>query len=224
MFLAIVGHDLRNPLNSIMMSADALSGMGKLTEESSAMAAQIAASAAAMAGMIGDLLDFTGIGLGSAMPLSPAKMDLKTLCQEVADEMRAAHPKRTVELELQGDLTGEWDAARLRQLISNLLGNAIQHGIGPVNFSVKGEGSEVVLAVRNDGLPIPHEALPTIFDPLVRGTSAEAQKQRRPGSIGLGLYIAREVVTAHGGTIDVKSSADAGTVFTVRLPRKRAGR
>jgi signal transduction histidine kinase len=222
MFLAILGHDLRNPLNAMMMSATVLSRSG-LDAESSEVASQISASAAAMARMTGDLLDFTGAGLGAKMPLSPAAMDLGSLCREVVDEMRAAYPTRTLRFQPHGDLTGEWDAARLRQVVSNLLGNAVQHGAGtgPVELSVSAEGSHILLSVRNEGPPIPRDALATIFDPLVRGSSPELQKQRRPGSIGLGLYIAREVVTAHGGSIDVKSSKEAGTVFTVRLPRHR---
>jgi signal transduction histidine kinase len=148
---------------------------------------------------------------------------------------------RTLRYEPRGELTGEWDAARLRQVVSNLLGNALQHGAGtgPVELSVSaeerngasgadgaegGERAGIRLVVRNDGPPIPRDALPTIFDPLVRGpspASAELQKQRRPGSIGLGLYIAREVAAAHGGTIEVASSAESGTAFTVRLPRRR---
>ena len=224
MFLAILGHDLRNPLNAMMMSAEALSRTGHLDAESAELAAQIQSSAAAMARMISDLLDFTGSGLGAAMPLTPAAMDLQSLCQEVVDEMRAAYPTRTVRCEAQGELTGEWDAARLRQVVSNLLGNAVQHGAGtgPVDLALSAEGSNVRLAVRNEGVPIPPDALPTIFDPLVRGSFPELQKQRRPGSIGLGLYIAREIVVAHGGSIDVTSSAGAGTVFTIRLPRHRA--
>jgi signal transduction histidine kinase len=228
MFLAILGHDLRNPLQSVTMLADALSETGGLDADSAAMASQISASAAAMGRMIGDLLVFTGAGLGATMPTSPAAMDLRSLCREVVDELRSAHPARQLRVELHGDLTGEWDAARLRQVISNLLGNAVQHGAetGPVDLSVRGDGpADVLLAVRNGGPPIPADLLPNIFDPLVRGgSSPELQKQRRPGSIGLGLYIAREVVAAHGGAIDVTSSAEAGTVFTVRLPRRRATR
>jgi signal transduction histidine kinase len=174
--------------------------------------------------MIGDLLDFTGGGLGVGMPVSPAPLDLRGLCAEVVDEVRAAHPGRTVRFEPHGDLAGEWDAARLRQLVSNLLGNAVQHGgdTGPVDLAARTEGTtHVRLDVRNGGPPIPPDLLPTIFDPLVRGSAAaEPKKQRRPGSIGLGLYIAREVATAHGGTIDVASSEAEGTVFTVRLPRR----
>jgi signal transduction histidine kinase len=224
MFLAILGHDLRNPLNSVMMSAQVLSVAPGLDADSLQVASYISAGAAAMSGMISDLLVFAASGLGAAMPLSPAAMDAGLLCREVVDEMRAAYPTRALRYEARGDLAGEWDAARLRQVISNLLANAVQHGGegGPVDLTARGESPDVLLAVRNGGPPIPPDVLPTIFEPLVRGPSAESQRQRRPGSIGLGLYIAREVVKAHGGTIDVESSAGAGTVFTVRLPRRRA--
>jgi signal transduction histidine kinase len=156
------------------------------------------------------------------MPLSKAPADVGAVCREVVGELRAAHPMQLLRFEPQGDLAGEWDAARLRQLVSNLLGNAVQHGDGsPVELTVGAEGPQVVLAVHNEGTPIPPDAMPTIFNPLARGFSPELRKHR-PGSIGLGLYIAREVVIAHGGSIDVRSSAEDGTVFTVRLPRRAA--
>jgi signal transduction histidine kinase len=222
MFLAILGHDLRNPLHSIMMSANALEAASPPDADASRKTSRISASVMAMAGMINDLLDFTSTGLGARIPLSPEAMDLKRLCQEVVEEMRAAHPTRTLRFQPPGgDLTGTWDAARLRQVVSNLLGNALQHGGGgPVDLTVSAEDADVHVAVRNEGAPIPHDDLATIFDPLVRGSTPDSQNQRRPGSLGLGLYIAREVATAHGGSIDVASSAEAGTVFTVRLPRR----
>jgi signal transduction histidine kinase len=225
MFLAIVGHDLRNPLNSMIMSAEVLAQTGEPDAGAASTAAQISSSGYVMARMINDLLDFTGTGLGAAMQLSRASMELGSLCREVFDEIRAAYPTRTLRFETQGNLTGEWDRARIRQLVSNLLGNAVQHGIAsaPVDLQVgaEGNGENVLLTVHNWGPPIPRDAVATIFDPLVRGTSPEAQKKRRPGSIGLGLYIAREVAIAHGGKIDVKSSQESGTIFTVRLPRRR---
>jgi signal transduction histidine kinase len=220
-FLAILGHDLRGPLHSVMMSAQLLSRTGRVDAGSHAEASQIMASATAMAQMIGDLLDFTACGLGAAMPLEPAPTDLGELCREVVEETRSGHPTRRVRVEASGDLAGEWDAARLRQVISNLLGNAVQHGADPIDLSVHGEGPQVLLAVRSVGTPIPPDVLGTIFDPLVRGSSPDLAQRRRPGSIGLGLFIAREVVTGHGGDIRVESSAEAGTVFTVRLPRRR---
>jgi signal transduction histidine kinase len=222
MFLAILAHDLRNPLNSIMMSAAEVSHDGKADPDSTEAASRIAASAAAIAKMVTDLLDFAGTGVGAAMPLSPAAMDLLKLCQEVSDEFRAAHPGCKLKLDPNDDLTGTWDASRLRQVLSNLLGNAAQHGGSDcgVSLSAAARGDDVVLAVHNEGSPIPPDVLPTIFEPLVRVSSRDGPKQRRPGSIGLGLYIAREIVLAHGGTIDVTSSAQSGTTFTVRLPRR----
>ena len=112
----------------------------------------------------------------------------------------------------------------MRQVLSNLLGNALQHGAagGAVELSISSDGAEIVLSVRSQGTPISPDVLPTIFDPLVRGTSMNAQPERRAGSVGLGLYIAHEIVTSHGGTIDVQSSAESGTVFTIRMPRHQA--
>lgn len=222
MFLAVLGHDLRNPLNSMMMSGTMLARAGRLSPDDSHTASGIANSARAMGQMISDLLDFTGAGLAARMPISPAPTDLRVLCEEVVEEMRTAHPTVRLDFDADSDLTGVWDAARVRQMISNLLGNAVQHGddAGPVSFSVRAEADAVRLSVRNGGAPIPPNLLPTIFDPLVRGSSDELKKQRRPGSIGLGLYIAREVAHAHGGSIDAKSSAEEGTIFAVRLPRR----
>lgn len=224
MFLGILSHDLRGPLQAISMSANTLLVTASLDVESSEIVSGISASAVALARMVDDLLDFTGAGLGAAMPLSPVAMDLERLCHEVVEETRAAYPAGKVRFQAHGDLTGEWDAGRLRQVLSNLRGNAVQHGggTGPVELSARAEGSQVRLAIRNGGPPIPPDALPTIFDPLVRVTSPESQKQRRRGSIELGLYIAREAAVAHGGDIHVESSAEAGTVFSVRLPRNCA--
>lgn len=224
LFLGILSHDLRAPLHAIMISARVLSLTSQLDAELHQIASGVSTSADAMSRMIGDLLDFTGAGLGAKMPLSPVAMDLESLCGEVVGETRAAHPTADVRFQAHGDLTGEWDAGRLRQVLSNLLGNAVHHGggAGPVELTADGKGSHVRLIVRNGGPPIPPDALTTIFDPLVRVSSPDVQKRRRPGSIGLGLYIAREVAVAHGGDIEVTSSETAGTVFIVRLPRLHA--
>jgi len=109
----------------------------------------------------------------------------------------------------------------MRQVICNLLGNALEHGSKEedIELSLASEGQDINLKVRNQGSPIAPDLLPTIFDPMVRNTSEEAQLRRRHGSVGLGLYIAHEIVNAHGGTIDVTSSVESGTLFTVRFPR-----
>lgn len=224
LFLAILSHDLRNPLNSIAMSADLLqhADTSQRAAEAIGCASQISTNAAVMARMISDLLDYTRTRLGAGMPVSPAPMDLDSLCRALFDEFRTAHPNRVIRYHWEGDLKGAWDTDRLRQAVSNLMANAVQHGAAnaPIELRLTGEESEVVIVVYNGGPPIPPGELPKIFDPLVRGSSAEHPKRNRPGSIGLGLYIAREVAQSHGGTIDATSSLEAGTAFTMRLPRR----
>jgi len=219
MFLAILGHDLRNPLNSIRMAAHVVSRTHGDPDSAAAMS-MIERNTQAITRLISDLSDFASTGLGNGMPLTRGPVDLEALCREVFDGVRSAHPGRTLHFHPKGELTGDWDAARLRQVVSNLLGNAIQHGSaqGPIELSVASEGSTVVLRVHNEGAPIPPDMLTTIFDPLVRHVTFDSAAQRVPGSIGLGLYIVREIVVAHEGTVEIASTAQEGTTFTVRLP------
>lgn len=221
LFLAILGHDLRNPLTAIRMSAQLVSQTNADLQSIEALST-IGTESKAMAKLISDMIDFASTLLGSAMPLNCEPVDLQILCREVVDGFRASHPQRTLYFNPRGDLTGNWDAARIRQVVSNLLGNALQHGSpkGPVELSAASEESTVVLSVHNEGAPIPPEALPTLFDPLVRHATVESALRRTPGSIGLGLYIVREIVNAKGGTITVASTAQQGTTFTVRIPRQ----
>lgn len=225
MFLTILSHDLRNPLNCIRMASLIASGKSEDPVAADAIS-MIETSTEAMTRLIDDLIDFTSSGLGGAMPLNRGPVDLEKLCREVVDACRTTHPGRTLRFHSDGDVTGVWDAGRLRQVVSNLMDNAIQHGSpeAPVELSVASEGSipkksTVVLRVHNEGAPIPPDLLPTIFDPLVRYATPESAAQRRPGSIGLGLYIVREIVAAEGGTVEVASTAQEGTTFTVRIPR-----
>ncbi|HEV7280744.1 MAG TPA: HAMP domain-containing sensor histidine kinase [Pirellulaceae bacterium] len=220
MFLGILGHDLRNPLNSIMVSAQLLSLDENLSGDSQGATRQIAASVDAMAGIIHDLLDFATTRLGGSMPIAPKPMDLTGICREVVAEMRAGHPARTIDLNTPDDLTLEADASRLRQALSNLIGNAIQHGArsSPIAVNVRREDESVVLSVTNAGTAIPPEAFGTIFDPFIQGTSGDETVRAQSSSVGLGLYIVREIVTAHRGEIDVESSTEGGTTFAIRLP------
>jgi signal transduction histidine kinase len=225
MFLAILGHDLRNPLQCIGNATQIVS-QDKLGRDSVEALAMIDRSTDVVTRLISDLVDFTLRGLGRTMPLVRGPVDLVKLCREVIEAYRTTNPGHTLQFHADGDITGMWDAGRLRQVISNLVGNAIQHGSpeGPVELSVAIEGSTpkestVVLRVRNEGAPIPPELLPTIFDPLVRYANLESAAGRPPGSIGLGLYIVREIVVAKGGTVEIVSTADEGTTFTVRIPQ-----
>ncbi len=221
MFLAILSHDLRNPLGAISMSAQVLPMVSDDKTEILECGLRIAQSATVMERMISDLLDYTRTRLGAGMPVKPAPLDLGEIGQELFDEFRTSHPKRDIQYRTSGDLHGMWDSSRVRQAISNLVGNALQHGSEdfPVALSLSGEESEVFVEIHNGGDPIPPGELPKIFDPLIRGSSAEHPKHNRPGSIGMGLYIAREVAKSHNGRIEVISTAADGTSFTIRVPR-----
>ncbi|HQY87565.1 MAG TPA: HAMP domain-containing sensor histidine kinase [Tepidisphaeraceae bacterium] len=221
MFLAILSHDLRSPLSTIAMSASMLPRVDVVDSKTSLFVSTISNSAVVMTRMINDLLDYTRTRLGAGLPVNCAPTDLGMVCKDVIGEFQFLHPTVTLRFKSTGDVTGEWDTARLRQVVSNLLGNAIQHGdrTAPIEVTVKGEAANVSVAIRNQGVPIPKGEQLKIFDPLVRGADSQTAKQNRPGSIGLGLYIARELVTVHNGTIEVESSPETGTVFTFHLPR-----
>lgn len=224
MFLAILSHDLRNPLSSISMTAHLVPLVVNEPTEVLECTQQISSSVSVMERMISDLLDYTRTRLGAGMPVNPAPLDLALLARELIYEYRAARPDRAIDFRADGDLNGRWDSDRVRQAISNLMGNALQHGSPdfPVTLSLTGDATSVVIEIRNGGEPIPPGELPKIFDPLIRGSSAEHPKHNRPGSIGMGLYIAREVAKSHGGRIDVTSTVEEGTSFTIRLPREAA--
>jgi signal transduction histidine kinase len=218
MFLGILGHDLRNPLSAITLTAKVANAALPRVDDLPEQLAQIVQSAQAISTLITDLIDFTTSAMGR---LAPARADLHLLCEEVLREMQAAHPGRSARLSVKGDLDGTWDPHRLRQLISNLVANAFQHGAPETPVQITADGSDpdtVVITVHNQGDPIPAEVLPTIFDPLTRGPAA-IQDRRTPGSIGLGLYIVREIATAHGGTADLTSTPTTGTTATIHLPR-----
>jgi signal transduction histidine kinase len=212
-FIGILSHDLRTPLGAITAGAGLLAAAAT-DQRQARVASQILNSAQRMARMIGDLLDLTRTRLGGAMPLHRVRTDLQQVCDEILIEVRAAHPGVAVGFAANGDMTGEWDRDRLAQVISNLLGNAIQHGGGgPITVTADGTADTVTFRVHNGGRPIPIAAHASVFEPLARGDSGEAQ------SIGLGLFIARAIVTGHGGEIVLKSSDGSGTTFEVRLPR-----
>ncbi len=169
--------------------------------------------------LIADLLDVTQTRLGASLPIKREPMDLALTCQETVDEMRALHADRTFMLDVAGDVTGTWDRVRLTQMIANLLQNAVQHGAEgtPVTVLARRESQRVVLTVHNEGPAIAESARQRIFEPLFRGEGRT--EPRSSNSLGLGLYIAREIAIAHGGSIEVESAQDEGTTFTVCLPR-----
>jgi signal transduction histidine kinase len=165
--------------------------------------------------MVNDILDFARGRLGSTMPIDIAAANLGTLVREVIDEVRSACPDSSISFSATGELDGQWDAERLKQVVSNLLLNALEHGVGKTaSVIARREDDFVTLEVHNEGPAIPQESLGVIFDPLVR----VIKPNQKPTGLGLGLYIVNEIVRAHGGTIEVTSSQSSGTSFIVRLP------
>ncbi|CAM2797269.1 His Kinase A (phospho-acceptor) domain-containing protein [Pseudomonas gessardii] len=222
-FLAILGHDLRTPLQAVKMSTEMLLRKAPLDSHGLGLVGNIQKGARHMEAMVSDLLGFVRSRLGSSLPIEPKPMNLADAAREAITEACASRPDCQVHLHLQGDTQGLWDRGRIDQLLQNLIGNALQHGLNSqaVTLSLDGSPGSVELRMHNYGPPIPQEALGTVFDPLVRSTTEEPGSNST--SLGLGLFIVREVVEAHRGTIEVASSETAGTTFTVILPRRYLG-
>jgi signal transduction histidine kinase len=222
LFLGILSHDLRTPLSAALMSAELVFKIGPLNERQTMLNLQVVDSASRASEIITNLFDLTRARFGSGLPVTRQRMNMGFVSRQVVDEMRAVYPGRVINLEVSGELDGEWDKARIGQVFSNLVGNAAQHGFKdlPIAVTVKGTDAEVILSVHNEGVPIPATVMGRIFDSLTRGDSKEEGKERtETGHLGLGLYITREIVISHGGEIDVKSSEKDGTTFTARFPR-----
>ncbi|MCP3061266.1 PAS domain S-box protein [Myxococcus sp. K38C18041901] len=216
--VAIVSHDLRNPLHAIQLTATSLLRKGTLPEGGVKGLERIMEATQRASRLIRDLLDFTQARAGERIPIRPCAMDLHALARKVVDEVLLAHPRRDIQVEIQGDGRLEADADRLAQVVSNLVGNALQHSApdSRVRVHLREAGDGVILEVHNVGTPIAAALLPTLFEPYRRGPEARSGQ----GSIGLGLYISRQIVLGHGGSIEV-SSDERGTCFKVWLPRRR---
>ena len=217
MFTAVLGHDLRNPLSAILMAAHMVQQQSE-DETVRGTAKRILMSGRRMARMIDDMLDLARARLAGGIPLKVSHSDLVDPVQRVVREYETAFPGRRIESHHDGDLSGEWDAERLAQVVSNLIGNAIQHGAAAGSVWVRLDGSQsedVVLSVVNAG-SIPAHVLPHLFEPFQGG-------QREPGQnqgLGLGLYIVQQIVQTHRGSVDVQSEETDRTVFRVKVPRK----
>ncbi|HZI04760.1 MAG TPA: ATP-binding protein, partial [Archangium sp.] len=216
--IGIVSHDLRNPIHAITLAAHALLRQEELDARATRAASRIISSAERAARMIRDLLDFTQARLGGGISLERRSTDLRQLVHQVLDEVGVAWPERHLQVRQWGCATGEWDSDRMAQVVSNLVTNALKYSPQdtPVRVELRTESDSVELAVHNEGPPIPADVLPRLFEPLQRGTP---QVDRASRSIGLGLYIVKHLVEAHGGTVAARSEQGLGTTFTVRLPR-----
>jgi PAS domain S-box-containing protein len=218
--IGIVSHDLRNPFNVIGMGSEALQGY-PLDPGAQRIVARISRAAERATRLIKDLLDFAQARIGTTIPVNPQPTNLREIVEQVVDEIQAAAPGRVIRIGHAGDETGSWDADRLAQVIANLVGNALQHGSpgAPILVESRISGTDAVLTVANEGPGIPAGELTKLFEPYHRASTSKPGT----GSMGLGLYIAREVISAHGGSIEVESSPQAMTRFTVRLPRFSSG-
>lgn len=220
-FLAILGHDLRSPLAAIALASDVLARKQPAPEELKQIGAHLRRSASTMTTMVNDLLEFARLQIGGLIPIAATMMDISPVCADAVDDARAAHPDCSFELTLAGELSCNADAARLQQLFSNLLNNAAQYSTPgeTVRLVATGSNDAVIVQVCNLGSIIPEAAIGSIFEALVQ-LDADSNDRGRPStSVGLGLYVAREITLAHGGSIEVSSSQEAGTMFTVRFPK-----
>lgn len=214
--IGIVGHDLRNPLNTMLMASGLLLAHGQLSDADGRLVNRIVNSGQRMARMISQVLEFARARLGGGFSLLLARTDLGAVCQDIVDELRLSSSAE-IRLTSAGDLAGSWDADRLAAVISNLAGNAIDHATPgtTIDIHVRGEDDAVIAEITNHGACISADDLLTIFDPFRRGHD---DAKRSAGHMGLGLYISCEIVRSHTGSIKVRSS-DGSTTFTVRLPR-----
>ncbi|MFP4896903.1 ATP-binding protein [Paraburkholderia sp. EG304] len=219
LLLGMLGHDMRSPLQAIQMTAAylaALNAGGKVSEA----AARLIRSGARMQALLDDLTDFNRTKLGLGINVMPRNVDLTQVLAEELDELRAVHPDKQILLNVSGDLRGTWDGQRLQQLLQNLVLNAIKYGAknAPVTVDATGDTTQVRIDVINQGPAIGQATLECIFDPLTRGPDRPTASGAET-SLGLGLYIAREIARAHHGAIEARSD-ETQTVFSVSLPRE----
>jgi signal transduction histidine kinase len=215
MFTAVLGHDLRNPLNAIVNCAYLLE---RRPDEATArdVAARILSNGRWMSRLINDVLDLARLHLGGGLPIRREPTALDDLVARVVATYQVTHPGNAIEVTREGALTGLWDEDRLRQVLTNLIGNAIEHGEEGDAIRVQLDGTaadSVVFSVINSGT-IPEESLSRLFDPFRRGHAATSR------GLGLGLYIVQQIVGGHGGRVEVQSGVDGRTVFRVTLPRQ----
>jgi len=220
LFLAILGHDLRTPLSAVLNAANALLLAEGEAPRTAKTAALILRSSARMSQMVSDLTDFARTRLGDGLPVERQPMDLGVAARDTIEEVQAAYPERAIHFARSGDLRGSWDESRIKQALANLIENAAQHATSNIRVAVcaSADGKQVALTVHNHGLQVPESDRARIFEPLVH--VAETSSPVISAHMGLGLYIVREIVRAHGGGIDLESTESAGTTFAITLPRQ----
>ena len=222
LFLAVLGHDLRAPLSTLSMAGQLLMSEATPAAQVGPIGLRIERCARLMSIMVDDLIGYTRTQLGAGMPTMLLDTDLRPICEAAVEDALATHPGSDFDVVLVGGLVGQYDGVRMHQLMTNLLINAAQYGgrSAPVLLRARADADTVIIEVTNQGNTIPADSLQSIFRPLIQ---LPAEGDARPGtSLGLGLFIAREIALAHGGTIVVSSNEMQGTTFTVRLPRNNS--
>ncbi|MHC8366818.1 ATP-binding protein [Pseudomonas sp. ZT5P21] len=225
-FLGILGHDLRTPLGAILLGADVLRRSEGLGVRATRISSQIYTSVKRASQIVGDLLDLTRCQMGPGIPVKKERLDLLPLCERIVDEIRAFHPGTDILFENKASAGGEFDGARMEQVFSNIISNAVQHGDNqqPIAVALNVSEDSVVFSVHNAGKPIPDDVLPFIFNPMGRFSQHSIIDHGPSQGLGLGLFIASEIVTSHGGVIEVESTQGQGTTFFVRLPKLHSDR
>ncbi|MDL2354375.1 MAG: HAMP domain-containing sensor histidine kinase [Pseudomonadota bacterium] len=220
LFLAVLGHDLRAPLSTLSMAAQLLTSEKTPAAQVGPIGVRIERASRVMGMMVDDLIGYARTQLGAGMPTTVVVADLRSVCEAALEDAGSTHPGTRFDVALDGDLHGRFDPVRLHQLLTNLLINAAQYGghAAPVLLRAHADAQTLTVEVTNQGSTIPPDSLQSIFRPLVQ-LPAEASDERPRTSLGLGLFIAREIALAHGGSIAVSSNEASGTTFCVRLPR-----
>jgi sigma-B regulation protein RsbU (phosphoserine phosphatase) len=216
--VGIVSHDLRTPMNAIVLGTSLLSS-SELSQRDRRTLQRVTSAAARATRLIGDLLDFTQARVGGGIRVQPVQVEPGSMVDECVEELKLSSPGRMIEHHAEADALAVVDPDRMAQVVINLVNNALTYGdpMQPVTVSTCVLEGCFTLSIHNHGTPIPDDLLPHIFEPMRRG---EQQVKLGSRSVGLGLYIVHEIVAAHGGTVDVRSSREEGTTFTVRIPSR----
>ncbi|TNB81534.1 HAMP domain-containing histidine kinase [Pseudomonas sp. Fig-3] len=220
MVLGVLGHDLRSPLSAVLMGADLLRKSKQLPDREKTIAAQIATSVRGANQMVNDLLDLARCNLGTGLTIKKEITQLHSICQGIVNEIRAGHPQAQIVFNDTEKIVGQFDPARIAQVFSNLIGNAVRHGDlhQPIHVTLKGDGTSVFFNVVNFGDPIPPDAMPILFNPEGRFSRYSDDNRGETVGLGLGLFIAAEIVAGHDGKIEAESTQEQGTVFRISLP------
>jgi signal transduction histidine kinase len=220
--IGILAHDLRNPIHSVILGTRYLLQNRSTEADGIKAVARIQRAASRMSELVSNLLDYARTSLGDSIPVFPEPARMSPICSRAIEEVESAHPGRDITLVCAEDVEGSWDSARIIQLLTNLLVNALQHGAasGVVRATVSAGVDSVVIDVYNEGEPISPGALGTLFHPLYRRASGCDHAHTNGSSgLGLGLFIASQIARSHGGDIKVVSTREGGTTFSVELPK-----